>query len=311
MTRRAALLRSLLAALWFLQELTRPEAKARLAELEAERGGRLGVAALDLASGHRIVHRGDERFAMCSTFKFLATALVLTRVDRGEERLDRRIVFSKEELVEYSPVTNDRVDTAGMTVAELCEATMTVSDNTAANLLLASFGGPEALTNYARSIGDAVTRLDRIETELNEATPGDPRDTTTPSAMLENLRRIVLGDALSTPSRELLTAWLVANKTGDARLRAGFPKSWRVGEETGTGHHGSTHDIGVAWPPDRAPSSSPPTTRNPRHRWPIGAPFSRTWRASSRRPSNPPIRPATLDDYDCLPRKRSWSAELL
>jgi beta-lactamase class A len=142
---------------------------------------------------------------MCSTFKFLAAAFTLARVDRGEERLDRGIPFAETDLVTYSPVTKDHVGT-GMTVEELCDAAMTWSDNTAANLLLGSFGGPAALTAYARSLGDEVTRLDRIEPELNEATPGDPRDTTTPNAMLSNLRRTVLGEALSEGSRERLTA---------------------------------------------------------------------------------------------------------
>jgi len=128
-----------------------------------------------------------------------------------------------------------------------------LSDNTAGNLLLDSFGGPAGLTAYARSLGDAVTRLDRRETELNEAAPGDPRDTTTPLAMADLLRQTVLGDALSAASREQLTAWLVANRTGGKRLRAGVPKDWRGGDKTGTGGHNATNDVGVLWPPGRAP----------------------------------------------------------
>jgi beta-lactamase class A len=130
---------------------------------------------------------------------------------------------------------------------------VTVSDNTAGNLLLASFGGPAGLTRYARSLGDEATRLDRIELELNEATPGDPRDTTTPAAMTENLRRLVLGDALSAASRGKLTHWLVGNTTGGSRLRAGFPRGWRVGDKTGSGNHGVTNDVAIAWPPDGQP----------------------------------------------------------
>lgn len=140
-----------------------------------------------------------------------------------------------------------------MTIAELCEAAITISDNTAGNLLLASFGGPSALTAYARSLGDTMTRLDRIEPDLNEATPGDPRDTTTPAAMLGNLRQLVTGHPLSALSRARLTRWLVPNKTGDARIRAGLPKSWRVGDKTGTGNHASMNDVAVAWPPGRQP----------------------------------------------------------
>ena len=224
-----------------------------LADLERRVGGRLGVAALDTTSGRQAGWRSAERFPMSSTFKFLAAALVLSRVDRGDERLDRRIVFSANDLVTYSPVTQDHVGSGGMSVAEICEAAVTLSDNTAGNLLLASFGGPQALTAYARSLGDGSTRLDRIETELNEAAPGDPRDTTTPAAMLGDMQRLVVGDALSAGSRERLAGWLLACKTGDKRLRAGLPSDWRVGDKTGGGNNGTANDIAVAWPPGRAP----------------------------------------------------------
>jgi beta-lactamase class A len=228
------------------------DAKPKFAELERRNGGRLGVAAFDTASGRRIGHRSGERFPMCSTFKFLAAAFVLARVDRGEERLDRRIVYSTQDLVTYSPITKDHVGPAGLSVPELCDATMTLSDNTAGNLLLASFGGPAGLTGYARSLGDQTTRLDRIETALNEGLPDDPRDTTSPIAMLGTMQRLLLGDALSAASRERLTGWLIANKTGDKRLRAGMP-GWKVGDKTGTGGNGSANDIAIVWPTGRAP----------------------------------------------------------
>jgi beta-lactamase class A len=193
---------------------------------------------------------------MCSTFKALAAALVLVRVDKGEETLDRRIRFSKKDLVSGSPVTQARVGEPGMTVAELCDAAVTRSDNTAGNLLLASFGGPAALTAFCRTLGDDVSRLDRIETALNyHDGPDDIRDTTTAAAMLENLRRLLFTDVLSGLSRSQLAAWLITNKTGDARLRAGLPKNWLVGDKTGTNgdKYGNANDIAVIWPPDRAP----------------------------------------------------------
>jgi beta-lactamase class A len=218
--------------------------------LERRHGGRLGVAILNGTNG--IGRRDDERFALCSTFKFLAAAFVLARVDRGEESLNRRVLYSKSDLVTYSPTTEKHVE-SGLTIGEICEAAMVLSDNTAGNLLLDSFGGPAGLTSFMRSLGDTVTRLDRRETELNEATPGDPRDTTTPHAMLEVLRRIVLGSVLSPSSREQLTAWLVANRTGDKRLRAGVPKAWRIGDKTGSGSNNATNDIAVIWPAGRAP----------------------------------------------------------
>ncbi len=171
------------------------DAKSQLAELERRNGGRLGVVALDTASGLRIGHRAEELFPLCSTFKFLAAAFVLARVDRGEEKLDRRVVFSGKDLVTYSPVTKEHAGPVGMSMAEICDAAVTLSDNTAGNLMFTSFGSPAGLTNYARSLGDRATRLDRIETELNEAKPGDPRDTTTPVAMLGTMQRLLIEDA--------------------------------------------------------------------------------------------------------------------
>jgi beta-lactamase class A len=229
------------------------DAGSALADLERRSGGRLGVAASDTASGRAAGHRSDERFPLTSTFKFLAAALVLARVDRGQERLDRRVVFSADDLVTYSPVTKDHVGPVGLSMAEICEAAVTLSDNTAGNLMLASFGGPAALTAYARSLGDGLTRLDRIETALNEAAPGDPRDTTTPNAMLGDMQRILVGDALSGESRERLTQWLLASKTGTKRVRAGLPSDWRVGDKTGGGDNGTTNDVAIAWPPGRPP----------------------------------------------------------
>ncbi|MBR1148953.1 class A beta-lactamase [Bradyrhizobium sp. AUGA SZCCT0431] len=222
--------------------------------LERESGGRLGVCVLETATGARHVHRGDERFPMCSTFKALAAAAVLARVDAGKEQLTRRITFDASAIVVNSPVTEKHVGSDGMTLAEICDAAMTRSDNTAGNLLLASIGGPAGLTAFARGLGDQVTRLDRDEPSLNQALPDDPRDTTTPNAMASNFEKLVLGTgALSAASREQLTAWLVANKTGDTRLRAGFAKGWRVGDKTGAGDHGTNNHVAVVWPPDGAP----------------------------------------------------------
>ena len=223
------------------------------ARIELESGGRLGIAVLDTGSGARAGHRADERFPMCSTFKLLASAAVLKRVDEGKERLDRRIKFETGDIVVNSPITQKHVGGDGMTLAEICEAAMTVSDNTAGNLILASLGGPQAITAFARSLGDAMTRLDRNEPTLNEAVPGDPRDTTTPEAMLKNIQTLVLGDALSAASKDQLTKWLVGNKTGDTRIRAGLPAGWRAGDKTGAGERGSTNDVGVLWTPEGKP----------------------------------------------------------
>jgi beta-lactamase class A len=153
----------------------------------------------------------------------------------------------------YAPIAKQHVNGDGLSIGELCEAAVTVSDNTAANLILQSLGGPSALTRYARSLGDEYTRLDRIEPDLNEAAPDDPRDTTTPAAMAKNLMVLATGAALSAASRDQLIAWLLACKTGDAKLRAGLPKAWRIGDKTGAGGHGSSNDVAVVWPLNRAP----------------------------------------------------------
>jgi beta-lactamase class A len=253
MTRRSALVSFAAAAVSPRVLLAAPvdQLAEELAEIEARSKGRLGVAVL-LPSGQRIQHRGDERFPMCSTFKFLAASLVLARLDAGKEHLDRAVSFSKSDLVTYSPETEKHAGSS-MTIAELCKAALTLSDNTAANLLLASFGGPPAVTSFARSIGDPVTRLDRTETTLNEATPGDPRDTTTPNAMVRNLEKVSLGNVLKPASRRQLTDWMLANTTGKPKFVAGLPADWKVADKTGSGGHGSNNDIGVLYPPAGRP----------------------------------------------------------
>jgi beta-lactamase class A len=220
--------------------------------IERDSGGRLGVAVLDTGSGAQAGYHDGDRFPMCSTFKLLAGAAVLKRVDEGKQTLDKRIKYQAGDLVTYSPATEKHVE-SGMTLAELCEAAITLSDNTAGNLLLANIGGPQGLTAFARTLDDPVTRLDRIEAELNEAVPGDPRDTTTPQAMLRDIQKLVLGNALSASSKKHLTGWLLGNKTGAGKLRAGLPDGWRVGDKTGSGERGTTNEVGVIWPPQGAP----------------------------------------------------------
>ncbi|HET9982020.1 MAG TPA: class A beta-lactamase [Longimicrobiales bacterium] len=227
--------------------------RQRLADIERRVAGRLGVAVLDVGTGRRLGYREHERFPMCSTFKWLLVAQVLSRVDRGEERLERRVPYGPSDLLEYAPVTREHVSEGAMSVSALCDAAIRYSDNTAANLLLPTVGGPAGLTAYLRGIGDPATRLDRMEPELNSAVPGDPRDTTTPAAMLANLRRVLLGRELSDASRERLLGWLVGNTTGAAKLRAGLPGHWRVGDKTGMGEHGATNDVAIVWPARGAP----------------------------------------------------------
>ncbi len=227
-------------------------AHAKLNRIEADSGGRLGVCILDTATERRLVHRADERFPMCSTFKLLAAAMVLKRVDDGQEQLDRPIAIERSMILAHSPLTEPNVG-GTMTMGALCEATLTQSDNAAANLMLASFGGPTALTAYVRTLGDKTTRLDRNEPSLNEAIAGDPRDTTTPAAMLKSMQALVLGNALKPASRAQLRDWLIANKTGGQKIRAGLPAGWPVGDKTGGGAFGTNNDVAIVWPPGRPP----------------------------------------------------------
>lgn len=223
-----------------------------LAALESANHGRLGVAVIDAGSGERSGYRMEERFAMCSTFKVLLVAAVLQRVDGGRERLDRLETIPARPLVGHSPLTEVHAG-GSMSVMALCAAILTQSDNTATNVMLATLGGPDGITRFARSVGDAVTRLDRTETSLNEARPGDPRDTTSPEAMAGNLRAVLLGKVLTAASRERLTEWMIANQSGQTRLRARLPEGWRAGDKTGSNLEDTAGDIGILWPPQGAP----------------------------------------------------------
>lgn len=227
-------------------------ALAELAQLEQGLGGRLGVFALDIGSGAQLSYRGDERFPLCSTFKAVLAAAILQRSMQETDLLQRRIRYLQSDLISHSPICEQHL-AGGMTVAELCAATVQYSDNAAANLLMKVLGGPQAVTAFARSVGDQQFRLERWETELNSAIPGDLRDTTTPAAMAQTLQRTVLGDGLGATQRQQLQTWLLGNTTGAARIAAGVPASWRVGDKTGTGSYGTANDVGVVWPPQRAP----------------------------------------------------------
>ena len=251
------------------------EAMKRLASIEARQGGRLGVFVRDTGTGATLERRADERFPMCSTFKLMASAAALKRVDQGAERLDRTLAYGPSDLLEYAPIAKTHVAQGGMTLAEACAAAIDWSDNTAANLILQAIGGPAGFTQFARSLGDNVTRLDRNEPSLNTAIPGDERDTTSPRAMAEDMRRVLVGDVLSEASRRQLKAWLIDDKVGDKRLRAGLPAAWRIGDKTGSGDRGTTNTIAIIWPPERAPiiaavyyteSSAPMDARNAVHK---------------------------------------------
>jgi beta-lactamase class A len=216
-------------------------------------GGRLGFAALNTATGQSLAYRADERFALCSTFKVALAAAWLARADRGRATLSQLISFSEADLTDYAPVVRANRGVGRLSLERLCAAVVVVSDNAAANLLLKPLGGPPGFTRLLRGWGDTVTRLDRYEELLGTNIRGDARDTTTPRAMLALMQRLLLGDALTSQSREKLIRWMQGATTGLQRLRAGLPSSWRAGDKTGNGRNGAANDLAIAWPPNAPP----------------------------------------------------------
>jgi beta-lactamase class A len=229
------------------------EAPPALAAYERETGGRIGVHAENLSTGAKMAWCAEERFVMCSTFKASLAAFVLARVDRGEDRLADLVAYGPKDLLEYAPVAKRNLAQGAMSVSEMCKAIVELSDNTCANLLLARVGGPAALTAFWHSTEDTISRLDHNEPELNRSPPGNPHDTTTPSAMAGNLRRFLLGGVLTPGSRQLLTEWMVGCKTGNNRLRGGLPADWKVGDKTGNNGKDASSDIAIAWPKSGGP----------------------------------------------------------
>ncbi|OHU18836.1 class A beta-lactamase [Mycobacteroides franklinii] len=228
----------------------RQQKSTELAALENDFGGRLGVHALDTGSGDTLSHRANERFIMCSTVKTFIVSAILHRRLSEPGLLDKRIQYRQADVMEWAPIASQHVG-EGMTIAELCDATIRYSDNTGANLLIAELGGPKETEKYVRSLGDNVSRMDRLEEDLN--IPDGDLDTSTPLQLATNLRRLALDEGLDAQGRDLLTDWLKRNTTGDQSVRAGVPAGWTVGDKTGGGFKGETNDIAVIWPPGRAP----------------------------------------------------------
>lgn len=225
------------------------ELTEKLSRLEAMSGGRLGAARLDCATGRLYTYRGEEAFPVCSTFKILLAAAVLKQ---HSHRINDLVHYGQAKIISWSPVTKKHVNT-GMAVEALCGAAVQYSDNTAANLLLEMIGGPAGLTAFTRSIGDEVFRLDRMEPALNQADPGDIRDTSSPAAMALTLNALLMTDILPSHHRELLQQWLMECATGASRIPAGAPSGWKVGHKTGGGHNGTANDVGILLPPTGNP----------------------------------------------------------
>ncbi|QKS88435.1 class A beta-lactamase [Curtobacterium flaccumfaciens] len=229
---------------------TDPATARAFAALERRYDARLGVVAVDTGDDRTIAHRAGERFAFASTNKVFIAAAVLDASSDAD--LATVVHYDRGDLLEYAPVTSEHVDT-GMTVRELIDAALRSSDNTAANLLVERLGGPDAVERWLRGIGDRTTHVDRVEPDLNEATPGDRRDTTTPERFAADLRTVLLGDALDAADRRVLREAMLGNTTGDATIRAGVDPSWQVADKTGTASYGVRNDIAIVTPPGRAP----------------------------------------------------------
>ena len=260
LTRRALIAAGFTAALTRIShtQAQAPAPAQAFAALEAQHGGRLGIAALETGTRRRIGYRADERFPMCSTHKFQTVAAILSRVDHGQLSLDRKLPYRSDDLVAYAPIAKEHLEEGFLTVEAACAAAIQWSDNTADNLLLGLLGGPEGWTRYARSLGDQISRLDRIEPALNTGVPDDPRDTSSPMAMLGALDTVLLGTALGRSSRARLEAWMLGGKVSDTLLRAAAPAGWRVGDKSGSGDRGSRNDIAILRPPHTNPFTDAP-----------------------------------------------------
>ncbi|MGH1352943.1 MAG: class A beta-lactamase [Methyloligellaceae bacterium] len=225
----------------------------KIKEVEQRLGGaRIGMATYDLETGKRLQYNADQLFPLSSTFKVFLCGAILGKVDKGKEKLSRTVRYSREQIVSYSPVTKDNIPN-GMTVGELCHSTVTMSDNTAANLLMETIGGPGGLTDFMKDLGDKITRIDRWETELNQGKPEDVRDTTTPNAALTSLHKLLFGKILSERSKQQLATWMIQDQVAASLFRKNLPEGWKIGDKTGAGGYGSRSIIAVIWPPKRKP----------------------------------------------------------
>ncbi len=234
------------------QHVKRTSIHKELAGLEASSGGRIGIFAINIGNNTRLEYRARERFPLQSTFKIIGVAAILKQSMSDSNLLTQKMTYTKQDVVEWSPITQKRL-VSGMSLSELCAATIMYSDNTAINLIMKKLGGPSAVTAFARSIGDDTFQLDSWEPELN-SNPNNSRDTSTPKAMGNSLRQLALGNALASPQREQLQHWLKANTTGASKIRAGVPTGWIVADKTGAGGaYGVTNDIAILWPPKAAP----------------------------------------------------------
>jgi len=224
----------------------------KITEQERHLGARIGVSIYDIAANDSWSYNGNDRFPLMSTFKVLACAKLLVDVEKGLQSFDTSTVITTDSLINWSPITKNLVGKK-MSLKQACSAAMIMSDNTATNIVLTGIKGPKALTQFMRSIGDDITRLDRIEPDLNEALDGDKRDTTTPNAMVKSLHTILFGDVLSQSSKTQLKQWMIDNKVTGSLLRSVLPKQWSIADRSGSGGFGSRGITAAVWSDKRTP----------------------------------------------------------
>lgn len=229
--------------------------ESAISGVESELKAQVGFYMHNYQSKEGIEHNADARFPLNSTFKLFACAALLSRVDSGQSRLTDSVDLNGVEVVPWSPLVSHSINSGQLSVTldGLCRMMLSVSDNTAANLVLMEIGGPRGFTEYMRTIGDSVTRLDRWEPSLNEGAPNDPRDTTSPRAIASSLTKVLLGDSLSDSSRKVLKSWLSGHQVADNLFRASLPDSWSIEDRTGAGQHGTRSIVAIIYPPKREP----------------------------------------------------------
>lgn len=230
-----------------------PAMTAFLQQQENQLNARIGMAVVNAQGESVFGYRQDERFPLTSTFKTLACAALLERLQKDGGSLDQQVTIQPDELLDYAPITKNYLAPATLSLRTLCAAAVSYSDNTAGNRILAYLGGPQAITQFMRRLGDNVTRLDRTEPTLNEAMPGDARDTSSPKSMAAGLQKILTSNTLTPANRATLDSWMREDKVGDALLRATLPQGWSIADKTGAGGHGSRAIIAAVYPPQQAP----------------------------------------------------------
>jgi len=221
--------------------------------IEKRNDGRLGIAIINTGNNQQLNYRANERFPMGCTSKVIGVAAVLSRAESKPDRLNKRIYYGHDDLTTWSPITGKNID-QGMTVKDLCQAAISYSDNSAMNFLVKELGGVQAMTQFARTLGDKSFRQDRTWPEEAKAGGDDVRDSSTPALMAANIYQLLFGTRLDVTSRQLLKKWMLHNTTGVHRIRAGVPKHWQVADKTGTGmYYGTTNDIAILFPPNCPP----------------------------------------------------------